>query len=679
MKTFKFIFLIVGALWLLSSCQNFLDRPPLSNITPQDYFTSESELAAYSVNIIDSIYPSHVQWTFGTFGTDANTDNMASQGYNNKYAPGQWKVAASGGDWEFTKIFECNYFLENVIPKWKAGLISGNSNNIKDYIGEMYMNRAYVYFTKLQDFGDFPIIKRTLPNNMDSLTNASKRAPCNEVARFIIADLDSAINMLEPTSPDGQKNRLSKYCALLLKSRVALYEATWLKYFEGTAFVPNGTGWPGTSKTYNANYQYPSGSIDNEITYFLNQSMDAAQQVADAIPLVSNNMTSEEQTGVTYSQQTGLAFSQASDQNPYCQMFSAVDMSGFSEVLMWRQYNKGLGIENNVPVYEQLGNDGDGTTRGMVDGFLMANGLPIYAQNSGYMGDDSAATARINRDGRLWLFLKTPGQINVLYTNSSGDHATPIEPIPDITNGSGEKVYTTGYAIRKGLNYDQAQCANGGGYIGAIVFRAVEAYLNYMEAEYLLNGSLDSKAQSYWTQIRQRAGVDPDFNKTIAATNMSKEALNDWGAYSAGQLVDPTLYNIRRERRCELMAEGLRYMDLQRWRAMDQMITTPYHIEGFKLWGPMQNWYKSNGNSILTYGIGDASNVSSPSLSEYLRPYEKTTTSLVYNGYRWDMAHYLEPIATENFLITSKGNDVTTSPIYQNPDWPTTANMPPTE
>ena len=40
------------------------------------------------------------------------------------------------------------------------------------------------------------------------------------------------------------------------------------------------------------------------------------------------------------------------------------------------------------------------------------------------------------------------------------------------------------------------------------------------------------------------------------------------------------------------MAEALRYMDLRRWRAMDQMIDNPYHIEGIKIWGEMQNWYK---------------------------------------------------------------------------------------
>lgn len=666
MKAYKFIFFIVAALGLFSSCQDFLDRPPLSQITPNQYFTNESQLAAYAINMY-GVFSTHGTWSFGTFGIDANTDNMASMNYDNKYVPGQWKVGQSGGDWDFTNIYQCNYFLDNVIPLWKAGGITGSTNNIKDYIGEVYTIRAWNYFTKLQSLGDFPIVKTTLPDNMEVLTNASKRAPCNEVARFIIADLDSAINLMQTSSPDGKKNRLSQYTALLLKSRVALYEATWLKYFKGTAFVPNGANWPGKSKDYNANYLFPSGSIDNEISYFLNQSIDASKQIADVIPLVANNMTAE--------QQTGLAFSKASDANPYCAMFGSVDMSGYSEVLLWRQYSKGLGITHNVPVYEELGNDGVGLTRGMVDGFLMANGLPIYAPGSGYQGDDSIAELKINRDGRLWLFLKQPGQINVLYPSINGDHATPVEPIPDIVNGSVEKVYTTGYTIRKGLNYDQAQCSNGGGYTGAIVFRAVEAYLNYIEAYYELNGNLDARAQNYWTQIRQRAGVDPDFNKTIAATDMSKEAQNDWGAYSGGQLIDPTLYNIRRERRCELMAEGLRFMDLQRWRAMDQMITTPYHIEGFKLWGPMQNWYDA---SILTNSIGDKSSVSAPSLSLYLRPYEKTTTSLVYNGYKWTMAHYLKPIAIQHFLITSKNNDVTTSPIYQNPGWPIIANMPPT-
>ena len=113
---------------------------------------------------------------------------------------------------------------------------------------------------------------------------------------------------------------------------------------------------------------------------------------------------------------------------------------------------------------------------------------------------------------------------------------------------------------------------------------------------------------------------------------------------------------------------------------MDQMITTPYHIEGFKLWGPMQAWYdKPEGGTLLVYGLDDPlANVSAPSLSPYLRPYEFTSKSLALNGYKWSMAHYLSPIAIQNFMITSVGGSVSDSPIYQNPGWPLEANLGPT-
>ena len=59
--------------------------------------------------------------------------------------------------------------------------------------------------------------------------------------------------------------------------------------------------------------------------------------------------------------------------NPYMDMFLAVDISSYSEVL----YSKGLGLVHCVGVGVWLGDYGVGVTRGMVDGFLMANGQPI--------------------------------------------------------------------------------------------------------------------------------------------------------------------------------------------------------------------------------------------------------------------------------------------------------------
>ncbi|UMB59217.1 RagB/SusD family nutrient uptake outer membrane protein [Lutibacter sp. A80] len=652
MKYIKPILIVIIISFLTSCSKDYLDIKPESDIVPEDYLKEESQLDAYAVDMYD-LFPTHDQWDFGTFGIDTNTDNMAGVDYDSKYVPGQWKVSQTGGDWSFTNIYKCNYFLNNVLPSWKNNEIAGSLTGIEQAIGEIYFFRAYEYFNKVQALGDFPIIKTTLSDNKEELTEASKRDPRTDVVRFILSDLDSASVLMS----NGSKNRLSQASALLMKSRVALYEATWLKYFKNTAFVPNGTGWPGKEKEYNQNYQYPSGSIEAEIDWLLDQAMNAASQVANSYQLTPNN-------GV-------LQQSVSDSQNSYFDMFSAEDMSVYDEVILWRDYDKGLGITNNVPVNSQKGNFGIGLTKGMVDSFLMSNGLPIYANNSGYEGDDYITDVRQNRDGRLWLFLKEPGQKNILYESSVGTHGTPVEPIPDITKSGSTETYTTGYTIRKGLNYDQAQTDNGGGSVGSLVFRAVEAYLNYIEASYEKNGTLDGTAKQYWEQIRTRANVNPDFQLTIAATDMQQEALGDWGAYSAGQLIDPTLYNIRRERRSELMAEGLREMDLKRWRSMDQLISDPYHIEGFKLWGPMQEWY-----SDLVYDTSSA-NVSSPSRSEYLRPYEKTGNELVYEGYSWAMAHYLKPIAMQHFLITSENNDVNSSPVYQNPGWPTSANEGP--
>lgn len=674
-KTLRY--LLTSMIILMAACEDFLDREPRAALSPETFFTSEADLSFYANRYYQDLLPSHSggigdgenpeAWQYGTYAIDRGTDNIANfNNPNNRFIPGEVRVGESGGEWDFGMAYNLNYFLNIAIPKWETGQITGDVNNIRHYIGEIYFLRAFWYFNKLKNVGDFPIITTLLPDEAETLTDASKRAPRNEVARFIIADLDKAIDLLLEVGPDKKKQRITRNCAYLLKSRVGLFEGTWLKYFKNTPFVPNGDGWPGATKDYNTNYQYPSGSIDSEINYFLEQSMLSAETVADNVPLVSN---------------TGL-LQQASDQpaNPYVDMFGDVNMSTYSEVLLWREYSLGLDLTHATTIMAQNGNAGHGLTRGLVQSYLMNNGLPIYASGSGYSGDDYLEDVRRNRDGRLQLFLKLPNEIHVFNTHLNFTHGATIEARPRITSGEFASAYNTGYAGRKGNNPDAAHGGNGRSYTGSITFRSVEANLNYIEACYERYGRLDNKADRYWREIRERAKTDPDYMKTIQATNMTIEGKTDWGAYSGGILIDPFLFNIRRERRCELMGDGLRYMDLRRWRAMDQMITTPYHIEGFKLWGPMEAWYTE-----LEYGMENtAANVSPPPYYEnpqygsvYLRPYQKTSRSLAKDGFKWNMAHYLSPIASRHFLLTSTDGDFSTSPIYQNPGWSTTANSIP--
>lgn len=642
-KYIQLIMFIVLQAVLFSACDNYLDQEPQSSLTPEQYLTSESNIASYATDLYN-IFPVHGQWDWGRFQDDNNTDNMAYVTPSDIFAPGYWRVGQTGGAYEFSKIYRCNYFLDKVLPLIESKAITGNGENINHYLGEVYFFRAFSYFEKLKSLGDFPIVTSLLADDLETLIAESKRAPRNEVARFILSDLDKAIELMKENPPTGGKNRLNKDCARLFKSRVALYEGTWLKYFNGTALVPNGPGWPGKEKEYNSNYSFPSGGIESEIDYFLTQAMNESKTVADKYQLVEN---------------TGLFQNEPTDaSNPYFDMFGAKNMTPYSEVMLWKQYDLGLGVVNSVSEFESKGNNGYGTTKSMIDAFVMADGKPIYASGSGYPGDESLFTVTQDRDNRAQLFFKKPHENN--FHSEAGQQGVRVEPFPDITSSTPSLKYTTGYAIRKGLNFDgymsnQNHCTSG-----SIVFRAVEAYLNYMEACYEKTGSIDGAADGYWKAIRRRAKINEDYNYTVSLTDMTKEAEMDWGAYSGGQLIDPTLFNIRRERRCELMAEGFRPMDVRRWRAMDQMISTPYHILGMNLW---ENQDVSQLGNLI-----EGQNVSPASFSKYLAPYHVMENNRVYNGYRWNMAHYLDPIAIQHFLITGNG-DASASTLYQNPGW----------
>lgn len=654
---------------VLASCEDLLDQQPPSYVVPEDYYRTEDQVEACANQFYTDILPSH-SGNYGIYGWDSNTDNQAGISADGKYASGQWKVGMSNGEWSWGTIRNVNYQLNTILDLYTQKQISGSDKNIRHYIGEMYFFRAYKYFNLLQKWGDLPILTEAFPDNEAVLVAASKRRPRNEVVRFIINNLDTAITYMSDNF-EKRRTRLSPDVAKLVKSRVALFEASWLKNFKGTPFVPNGEGWPGKDKDYNDGYKYPSGDIDTEIKYFLGIAVEAAEEIAEKYKgqLVQN---------------TGKIPQSDSDPiNPYFAMFGTIDMSGYPEILLWREYSDALAVRNNVEIAIQRGNYGIGVTRSMVESFLMEDGKPIYAPHDKYVYDDmSIANVRRNRDLRLTIFLKEPGQINTFKNmESAATMYIPVEPKPDITTGADDRLYKTGYTLRKGGTFDRALCENGRSYNAAACFRATEALLNYVEAQYLLSGDINSgRILEYWKTIREKAGftgeaVDP--NTTIHATVMPNEKL-DWGAYTAGKLLtDPILYNIRRERRCELMAEGLRWMDLIRWRALDQMITENYHVEGFRLWNSdMTSWY--NFTSVNYDGSGNAS-VSSPELSDYLRPYEKNMTSgnLYRNGYSWKMAHYLQPMPIKQFQLTASDHaSIELSPLYQNPYWPTVADMP---
>ncbi len=653
----------------LTSCSDWLEQEPPSDLTPQGFYDSEVKVEAAANQFYTDVLPSHSdQWNYGLYQGDNETDNQIDWTPDNKYGDGTlWTVPSTDGNWSWNNIRNINYQLNEIVPVYEAKGISGNETNIRQYIGELYFFRAYAYYTMLKRYGDLPIITESLPDEEAVLVAANKRYPCNEVARFIINNLDTAANYMGTNAP--AHTRVNADAVQLFKSRVALYEASWLRYFAGTPFVPGNSQWPGAKKDYNSNFAFEGGSIESEAEYFYKLAVEAAETVAEKYKgsLVTNTGT--------------IPQSETDPTNPYFSMWGTTDMSGTPEILLWRQFSRSLGVQNNVETMVQFGNSGVGLTRSYVEGFLMKDGLPRYASSYTYKDENIADVAK-DRDPRLTVFLKVPGQTNYFKNpdETAGDHAVKTEPNPNIVTHTSEKGYSTGYAIRKGGTFDRSEARNGGCQNAAAVFRATEALLNYMEAEYELTKNINSgHILEYWKIVREKAGftgdaIDP--TRTINATDMAQEK-SDWGSYSAGaQLTDKTLYSIRRERRCEFIGEGMRVDDLQRWRSYDQLMTTRAHMEGIHLFNtPQENlMYGQNADTKIN-DSGTDPNVSSRNLSEYLRPAEiNPTNNNFMDGLTWHMAYYLNPLPIRQFTLTASDHaSADLSPLYQNPYWGTTA------
>lgn len=49
-----------------TSCDDFLDREPMSTVDPEVYFTQVSQLESYANQLYENILPSHGNWSSNT-------------------------------------------------------------------------------------------------------------------------------------------------------------------------------------------------------------------------------------------------------------------------------------------------------------------------------------------------------------------------------------------------------------------------------------------------------------------------------------------------------------------------------------------------------------------------------------------------------------------------------------
>ena len=126
---FSKILIASAVILAFAACDPFLNREPMSQISPEGYFSSDAQVNAALIREYANILPGN-SGGYGYLGNDVDTDNQMDAGMDNKFLNGMWKVPNTSGNWSFTALYYVNYILEQVVPKFEEGKITGNQETI---------------------------------------------------------------------------------------------------------------------------------------------------------------------------------------------------------------------------------------------------------------------------------------------------------------------------------------------------------------------------------------------------------------------------------------------------------------------------------------------------------------------------------------------------------------------
>ena len=285
----------------------------------------------------------------------------------------------------------------------------------------------------------------------------------------------------------------------------------------------------------------------------------------------------------------------------YSSLFNQVGLSGNSEVILWRDYSSiTLGIAN---VIQKSWPNRCGYTKFAVDSYLCSDGLPTEVSPLYNDGDnESLSTIENNRDPRLAALIMVPGDVVQIR-----DGVTTLWEYPDFDNTNTGNTGYESQKYRSTIYLDEFNDFTED--TSRIIMRYAEVLLIFAEAKAELGTITQADLDKSINLLRSRVNM-PGITLGSITTDPN------WPNY--GHTLTDIIYEVRRERSVELMAEGFRANDLYRWRAHtlfdnDQprgafyqdgivntvAITTPEDTDGFLL--PYSNFGDYNFDESRAY------------------------------------------------------------------------------
>ncbi|MEN9918993.1 MAG: hypothetical protein RL662_1429 [Bacteroidota bacterium] len=612
------IYILAGCLSLSSCVENFLENDPKNLQTEDVAFVTSDNFQTYAWGLYDVFGPkkgedvNFYQWD-KDIESGLMVNNNSWNTTNNIWAYQKMEESTRNSNWDFFYIRRVNTMLDNI------DLSSMSDVDKKHWRSVGYFFRAYRYIQLLSAYGDVPWIEAPLKES-DTEMIYGARDSRDVVAKKILDDLQYAETNIIAKGNGANSVNLNVVKALI--SRFGLFEGTWRKYH----------GLP-DSKTY------------------LDACIKSSEELIASVP----------------------------DIHPYYNdLFNSQSLAGTKGILLYREYADGV---MSHQACRQAGSSGNGyeLTKKMVDLYLCADGKPISSSPL-FKGEKDAFDEFKNRDIRLHFTVLPPFRVknksskdfdwkyysptagdtykigSTTYTVTVADSLKFRENIDIIAEHTsvGKKELPTlawnrsiignyaprfmannegyaptsayhGYWLWKYYNVNIAPATQGQNDTDLALFRIEETMLNYAEATCEQGAFTQEIANLTINKLRVRGKV--------AAMKVSD--INDSFDPKRDQTVSALLWEVRRERHVELIAESFACDDIRRWKKGEYLNERP-----------KGRWIKNSdhNNKLTILGYADA--VASANKEGYsVRQFEPKG---------WKEHYYLDPVPMKDLVLNPK-------------------------
>lgn len=509
----KYSIILSAIALVFSSCDDFLDRPQLTEMNDQTYWTSENNLRLFA----NGFYTNYFVGYNNTWGVDYAplrgyyfSDDFTSTGKQINFEPqapdsrasvsetAGWLTTYAGPTWNFSWVRKSNLFLER-IETMNGEYIEGEVYNHWSAVARFF--RGYEYSRLVSVFGNVPYYDHLLGDTeLDELYK--DRDSRTAVMDKVYEDFQYVLTNMRLS--DGNPQILNRYIAAAFISRFMLFEGTWQKYH--------------------------MNNNEKAIQY-----LELAVEAADLV-MGSGN------------------WSFTSD---FRSLFGSENLAGNDEVLMYRQYDAALGVTHHVASYSNITeSQSPAANLALIKSFITVDGQPYQLSSVPDADKLDISNLIATRDPRFEAtFWDAPRSqsATLLYADKFIDREGP-------TYAGG--TYPPKYGSNTNTN-------------DAPVMRLAEVVLNWIEAKAELatlggtdvtQADLDASINAIRSRPLDAMAQDKGIQQTAPLLI---------GAIPDDPDRDPAvptlLWEIRRERRMEFVYEHTRLKDIKRWNKIDYM------------------------------------------------------------------------------------------------------------